>query len=250
MSPESTVDSGKVRAADGVEIAYDHYKSGKRRVVVICHGFYNSKASAPLVALKDSLARDFDVFMFDLRGHGKSGGSFTMTAKESADMRAVLAFLKGKYDKIGVVAFSLGAAISINTIAATGGVDSLVCVSPVAAVRKIDYVLRELDLRRDLVYTLFTKEGWQGRGVRIGPFWLKKEIPAEEVKKIRIPILYIHGTRDWVIKPWHSQLLYDNTPGAKQRILVKDGAHAEYLMLYHRAEVVPPVREWFLKTMA
>jgi pimeloyl-ACP methyl ester carboxylesterase len=215
--------SGFLATPDHQKIAYRHYKGEHDKVIVIAHGFYNSKDAALLKQLADSLTDRYDILMFDFRGHGKSSGLYTWTSREGNDLKVALDFLEGKYQKVGIIAFSLGASIAINTLSHGNKVDSLICVSAASDPNKVDYQLWKLNLKGDLAYTLFTVEGWKGRGFRAGPFWLKKEKPINNVAQLDVPILYIHGDKDWVIKPWHSQALYDKTQSQKRWLLSKTG---------------------------
>lgn len=242
--------SGTLLSSDGERIAYDHYRNGHNQAVVIAHGFYNSKDSVLLQEIKNKLLDEYDVFMFDFRGHGRSSGVFYWTSKEEQDLEAGLDYLKGKYDKIGLISFSLGASVSIDVLSRRESVDSFISVSAVSDVDKVDYRLWELDWENDIVYSLFSQEGRKGKGVRPGPFWLKKKKPVEEVKKISIPILYIHGDKDWVIRPWHSQALYAQTVSAKKDlVIIKGGPHAEYLMRGFAQELMGLIRGWFVQTL-
>lgn len=242
--------SGTLLTSDKQKISYHHYKLGRDKVIIISHGFYNSKDSTLLKKLAESLLDDYDVFMFDFRGHGKSSGLFTWTSKEDKDLRAVLNYLEGKYEKRGMIAFSLGGSVGINVLSENEMIDSLVCVSVPSDFKKIDYKFWKLDLEDDLVYTLFTAEGRKGKGLRPGPFWFKKKRPIENVGKIKIPILYIHGEKDWVIKPWHSQALYEKTNSQKKLVIIKNGPHSEYLMKRFSREFIGEVRDWFKDTLS
>ena len=241
--------SGFLVTADNEKISYSHFSGGKDTVIIVCHGFYNSKDCDYLVSLNKELGRNYDVFSFDLRGHGKSSGVFTMTSREENDVTAVLDYLKGKYAKVGMVSFSIGSAIAINILSKRDDVQSLVCISPVSDVSKIDYHFWDLDIANDLIYTLFTAGGKRGRGVRMGPFWLRKERPSEAVKKLTIPILYVHGSKDWVIRPHHSRRLYANTKGKKEFVYIENGTHAEYLLKDHYDEMVGLIKDWFVQTI-
>lgn len=241
--------AGSLITADKEKIAYCHYRNNHKNVVVIAHGFYNSKDSVSLQSLGNYLLDKYDVFIFDFRGHGESSGTFNWTAKEDEDLKAVLGYLRDKYEKIGLIAFSLGASISINVLAKEPLANSLICVSGCSDFDKIDYKLWELDWENDIVYTLLTKEGRKGKGVIPGPFWLDKKKPIESVKKITIPIFYIHGDKDWVIKPWHSQSLYEATTSKKKIEIIKGGQHAEYLMRKFPKKIVKLVKDWFGETL-
>lgn len=241
--------SGTLLTSDKHKISYYHYRNGKESLIIVVHGFYNSKDAVLLQQLAKYLESEYDVFMFDFRGHGKSSGLFSWMSREERDFEAALGYLKGKYKKIGIIAFSLGGSICINTLAKRDGVDSLVCVSVPCEFRKIDYWVWALDWGEDVVYTLFTAEGRKGKGIRPGPFWLKKERPIQTVTKITIPILYIHGEKDWVIKPWHSQALFEKTRSKKKLVIIKNGPHAEYLLKDFSEAFVKEVKDWFKLTL-
>ena len=240
--------SGILSTADGQQVHYDHYQNGFDKVVIIAHGFFNSKDAVLLKELAAELSTDYDVIVFDFRGHGKSSGLFYWTAKEPQDLEAVLDYAKDKYKEVGLIGFSLGAAISLITAALTDKVDSLVSVSAPLDFAKIEYHFWELDPYFDIFYNVVGK-GRIGKSIRPGPFWVKKERPIDIVGKIKIPVFYIHGQRDWLIKPWHSEELYKNTQSHKKLEIIENGPHAEYLILTHKEKTVRLIRDWFKQTL-
>lgn len=241
--------SNMLVTADKHKIAFSYFNGGHDKAIIIVHGFYNSKDAVVLQRLAQHLTQQYDVFMFDFRGHGKSSGLFTWTSKEGQDLNAALDFLNGRYKKIGIIAFSVGGSIAINVLSRKQRADSFVCVSAPSAMSKIDYQWWWLSWNDDFVYTLLTKEGRKGKGVRPGPFWLAKEKPIDNVEKLTIPILYIHGERDWVVKPWHSQALFDKTTSKKRLVFVKDGLHAEYLIRGFPEKFFTEIDQWFQQTL-
>lgn len=234
---------------DKEKIAYYHYKSGHKNAVVIAHGFYDSKDSAVLQKLKERLIKKYDVFMLDFRGHGKSTGIFTWTTKESLDLIAVLTYVNKYYPRVGLIGFSLGGSISINVLSEYTLADSLVCVAAPLDIKKLDFKIWELEKDNEIIYSLFTKEGREGKGVRPGPFWLKKIKPVKSVKSIRVPVMYIHGGKDWLVKPWQSEVLYKKTKTFKKLIMIPDAPHAEYILLKYEDQFVSSVEDWFKQTV-
>lgn len=233
---------------DNQKVSYRHYDNGRKRVIVIAHGFFNSKESILLNYLKDSLIDEYDVVMFDFRGHGKSSGLFSWMAKEELDLEAVLTYVKKRYERIGLIAFSLGASIGINFLSANDIVDSFIAISAPCEFEKIDYCFWKLDLENDILYNL--GEGKVGKGVRPGPFWLKKAKPIDSVSRIKCPVLYIHGNKDWVVGCRHSEKLYTNTRSQKELKIIRGGSHAEYLLRRgSQEEVLGLIKEWFKKSI-
>ncbi len=244
----SKIISHRLKTTDGQVISCDHYQNGHDKVVIIAHGFFNSKSAHLLKELGQALGDEYDVIIMDFRGHGKSEGLFYWTSKEFLDLQAVLEYSGKHYQKIGVIGFSLGAATSIITAAKSEAITSLIAVSAPTEFRKIEYHFWDLDVENELIYGLVGKGGI-GKGVRPGPFWLKKDRPIDCAQKIKCPVLYIHGDKDWLIKPRHSQKLYDKTQSEKHLAIIKNGPHAEYLIRKNKVETVTLVKDWFGKTL-
>jgi len=241
--------SGTLTTVDHQKISFQHFKNGCQAVIIIAHGYYNSKQALILQQLANALGEKYDIFMFDFRGHGKSSGVFTWTSREGNDLRAVLDFIAPQYPRKGLIAFSMGASISINVLANDKRVDSFICVSAPSDISRIDNCIWSLDWKGDVEYTLLNRQGRVGKGVRPGPFWLPKERPIDNISKIIIPVMFIHGSRDWVIKLWHSEALYQKAGGMKKLVIMKNGPHAEYLMRDYSGQFISEVQNWFLDTL-
>jgi len=240
--------SGFLITTDQHRIHYDHFKSGHQKVIIIAHGFFNSKQAVLLKKLGDALLDEFDVILFDFRGHGQSKGFFYWTAKEYLDLICIVEFAAKSYKSIGLIGFSLGAATSIIAAAKSSLINSIIAISAPTEFGKIDFHFWKLDIKNDIFYNLFG-EGNKGKSVRPGPFWYKKEKPLDAVKKTNIPIFFIHGDADWVIRYWHSQKLFDQTSALKRLNIIKNGPHAEYLFIEHQDEMMRLIRDWFFDTL-
>jgi pimeloyl-ACP methyl ester carboxylesterase len=165
------------------------------------------------------------------------------------DLLAVIEECQKQYRKTGLIGFSLGAATSIITCSKTEHIDSLIVVSAPSEFEKIEFRFWELDFDLDVGYSLF-QEGRIGKGVRPGPFWLPKLKPKDIVQQLKLPVYYIHGTSDWLIKPWHSEDLFKRTGSEIKKIdIMKDWPHAEYMMKTNRQIFVSKIKEWFLETL-
>jgi 1,2-diacylglycerol 3-alpha-glucosyltransferase len=218
-----------VMTEDNKRIAFRHIKGGFPKVVIIAHGFYNNKDTLLFKKMTDAFSKEYDVIVFDFRGHGKSSDVFTWTALEQNDLRAIIAYAKeNHYAKIGVIGFSLGAAIALIEASGHQGIDSVIAVSAPADLGSINYHFWENEMWQDLKLNLGVKG--LGKGVRPGSPALRKVRPRDVVDKISpTPVLFLHGEKDWLVKLSHSQRLFVKAKEPKALTIIKDGGHAERL---------------------
>jgi pimeloyl-ACP methyl ester carboxylesterase len=233
---------------DDVRIALDHYETGHKNALIVVHGFYNSKNSVLIRQMSEALCDACDVLTLDLRGHGHSGGRFTFTAKEHLDILAVLDFAKLKYQRIGILGLSLGAAAGIVATAKYKGIHTLVCVSPPIQFNKIEFNIFRMGVAENIIYNLF-QEGRIGKGCRPGHLWHKRINPIDVIDRIDSPVFFIAGAKDWLIYPWHAKTLYAALKGKKELYVFPEGTHAEYIYRRFPNEFIALIKGWLKETL-
>jgi pimeloyl-ACP methyl ester carboxylesterase len=243
---------GLLHTEDKVSIAYEHDLRGYRHLVIVCPGFFNSMQNRWMKVARQLLGQKYDTLIFDFRGHGKSSGKFSWLARERFDLEAVLQYaMQHDYASIGILAFSLGAAVSLNTISHNESVKSMILISTPISFWDINYHFWEPEMFSDLRENF--ECGWEGKGARTGNMFLRKPRPLTQIKHIKdISMMFIHGTKDWIIKDYHSRKLYDAYHAAENKkkiVLIKDGLHAERLIQYHREKMNDLILSWFNKTL-
>jgi pimeloyl-ACP methyl ester carboxylesterase len=175
----------------------------------------------------EAFSKEYDVIMFDFRGHGKSNSVFTWTTHEQKDLRAIISYAKeNNYAKIGVIGFSFGAAVALIEAGCQKNMDSVIAVSCPADLGRINFHFWEKDMWQDLILNFGIKG--RGKGIRPGNPSLGKIRPIDIVDKISpTPILFLHGEKDWLVKPSHSQRLFERAKDPKTLTIIKEGGHAE-----------------------
>lgn len=239
---------GTLCTDDNITIAYKHYKKGFESVIIICPGFYNSKENRWMRKTVDLILPQHDVIIFDFRGHGKSGGKYSWSAKEHLDINAVLDYTKLQgYKHVGILAFSLGAASSINTASRRNNVDSMILISSPSSFEDINFHFWEPGMLADLKDNIDSK--WEGKGARTTNIFIPKQKPINTITSIKhTPMLFIHGDKDWVIKEYHSKKLYDAAPAYKRIEIIEDGFHAERLIQFYPDRMSKLILNWFQET--
>lgn len=227
---------------DNTRIAINHYNAGRDSVVIIAHGWYMCKDSKIFKEMSEDFFKSHNVITMDFRGHGKSSGFYTFTAKEPEDLKTVVNYAKQRYSKIGLIGFSLGAAISIIHTAKYNDIDSLIAVSAPVSFDKIESRFFE----REAVIPTFEKfELFRSLSIRPGNILLNKVNPVDAVTDIvSAPVLFISGGKDPTIYPWHSQELYNKSCEKKSLSIFEDDFHAEDLYINSRERFMSECNSW------
>jgi pimeloyl-ACP methyl ester carboxylesterase len=231
-----------------IQIAINHYHSPKRdSVIIICPGCFICKDAKPFLNMANDFFSHFDVITMNFRGHGKSSGLFTFTAKEHEDLSAVVKYAKEKYSKIGLIGFSLGAATAIIYTATHKDIQSLIAVSAPSDFDKIENHF----LKKEAIIPFFEKfELGKTPAIRPGNILQKKPKPIDLIHKISpIPVLFITGSNDPIISPWHTDELYKKAHEPKAILKFQDGIHAEELYLKSRNKFLKECITWFENTI-
>jgi pimeloyl-ACP methyl ester carboxylesterase len=214
-------DALELRTADDVTIAATHLRRGHGQLVIICHGFAANQQATGIVWLAEQLLGQYDVLTFDWRGYGRSGGLASFGGAEALDLAAVLAAGRDMgYQRVAMVAESMGGLITLATIGAETGSegfplpDAIVTVSAPA-----DYALTA-GLRPQLVRYV-APVSWLRPvapliGFRLGEVQLPR--PLDVVERITTPLLLAHGDSDNTVPVRNAELLAERNPAAELRI--------------------------------
>jgi pimeloyl-ACP methyl ester carboxylesterase len=234
----------------GIRISVDVYGRGRGgRAAIICPGFFQSKDTATFrrmcVALASSSPSELDIVAMDFRGHGRSSGFFTFSAREGADLEAVVEWARREYDQLGVIGFSLGGAVAINTLARhPTAARSLVAVSAPSSFGEIEFKFSTAEAIRT---------GWRGlergAGCRPGYPLLPKVAPVESVLKCGMPKLFVHGTNDPIVGAQHSYRLFAAAPEPRRLEIFEGGGHAEDLFRQEPERFIRLVGSWLEDTL-
>ncbi len=234
---------------DGQSIALAHYRKGFSNAIIIAHGFYNNKDTVLFRQIAERISEYYDVITFDFRGHGKSSGLFSWTSREPMDLKAVVSYVKKEgYQKIGVMGFSLGASIALIEASRNQDINSLITVSAPYDFWKINYHFWEPDMLEDLKLNM-GKKG-KGKGMRPSSPFFKKVSPIDIVDKIcSRPVLFIHGEKDWLIKPAHSKRLFEKASEPKVLKIFEGAGHAERIFDCFPDQFIAICADWFKETL-
>lgn len=239
LAPEDTL------TTDGCTLRTRRWSApDPRAVVVLVHGFAASAVQPSLVRQAEALAEEgLEVFSYDSRGHGRSGGLCTLGDAEEHDVAAAVDMVRSLGLPVVLVGASMGAIAVLRYAAAgDGAVVGVVSVSSPAAWRAplTPQGILTMGLTRTRLGRLIADRYMK---VRLSPAWTAPTPPRDLVALMDVPVAVVHGEADRFIKPSEAVEIYRNCREPRRLDLVPSMGHA-----YEEAGVpaITAAVEWVL----
>lgn len=192
-------------ASDGTSLnGWFFRRPGSRAVLVFLHGNAGN-ISHRLATVHQLLRAPADVFLFDYRGYGLSGGKAKgegLLLDAAAALDEARARAAGK--RIVLLGESIGGSMGL-VLAAREQVDGVVTLGAFTSTRGV---------ARDI--PLF---------MPFAPLVPNRFDALGALPSVRAPLLLIHGTEDEVVPFSHGERLYAAAPGPKESFWVQGGMH-------------------------
>ena len=205
--------------------------------IIFVHGFESNRAGSEAIALAARLRETgFNSLLFDLRGHGTSGnGQVSGGYFEQYDLLGAYDYLVEQGvapDTIGVIGFSMGAAIAALAVSEEPSIRALVLDSPFAEISDLisQEVARKTPLPEWLV-PLFTP-GTKLAARVVYRIKLGEIAPVRAVRLIDYPIAIIHGQDDTRIPLDHGVRVHTASHIDSELWLVPDSEHVDAFLNY------------------
>ncbi len=207
----------------------------KNTAIILYHGFTGSSSGGFLPQLAGELSERYLVCRFDFRGQGISGGDFynSSITRELEDSDHVVKFIRQEYSPRNIVllAHSFGAAIAI-LYAAENDVQGLISVSGEGNLKKaIGYEftkkqMKDFEERGETLVVNLSKEPRMKDllGIQFLDD-MRKYSTIEAAKKIKCPVLFIHGKRDGIIPCVATEEMFEVIKSPKEVRYIEDANH-------------------------
>ncbi len=188
------------RTSDGVTLRGWYLPtSERRRLIVLVHGMWSSWLEMAALG-RDLHHGDYDVLLFDLRGHGQSDPSrLSLGRRERADIRAVMSWARAEgftQDRIGWLGYSMGASTLLLEAAQNPDIQVVVMDSPYGNLPEL--LKKQLSKHSHL-------PGWFNPGILTAARWVYG-VRTDDLVPIQAarswghrPLLLIHGESDSIV---------------------------------------------------
>ena len=225
---QTKAESWGVSAEDGVPLLGRAFVQPGHRWVILVHGYMctgRDMMDYSGMYLKES----FSLLVPDQRAHGKSGGKYTgMGWLERRDMVCWIGEIlrRDPLAEIVLHGVSMGAA----TVMMTAG--EALPENVKAVVEDCGYASVER-IFRDELKTIFHLPAFpllhQASVVAklVAKYDFREASSLEQLKKTKLPVLFIHGSMDAFVKPYMQDLCYEAAAGEKEYLRVEDASHTQ-----------------------
>ncbi|MFD3447864.1 alpha/beta hydrolase [Microbacteriaceae bacterium 4G12] len=221
--------------------------ANSKKFMVFCHGVTVNK----LNSIKYSnlfLKRNFNVFIYDHRRHGQSGGKTTSFGYyEKHDLQTIVHWLKERFGSdivLGIHGESMGAATLLQYAGhLEDGADFYIADCPFS------------DFYEQLTYRLkeeFKLPAWPllplaNAVLKLRDGYTVQDVsPIQCIKHIKNPVLFIHSKDDDYILSKMTEEMYEQKEGPKELFIAEKGRHA--LSYAENKEMYEKVIDHFLET--
>jgi fermentation-respiration switch protein FrsA (DUF1100 family) len=219
-----------------------------QRCIVLVQGQEHHRNSPGIRALqlgRDLVGHGFSVLLFDFRGRGESGGKRDSGGdREQWDVLGAVDYVTSRgipVERIGLLGFSLGAAVAILVAVKEPRIPAIGCDSTFLG--SLPY------LKRVPFYWFYLPSWFVFPIVLAGRLFFgadfSKVRPIKAVAKIAQPIFFIHGERDHVIPFQETQELYRLSNNQEDRLWIVPGVGHVTAYARHPQEYSAKVASFF-----
>ena len=196
--------------------------------VILVHGYTNKGIEMGRIA-KKFYDRKYNILILDLRGHGKSEGTYIgMGWHDRLDIIDWIEYLNEKYSNPDIILFgiSMGAASVMMTV----GEDIPDNVK--LAIEDCGYT-SVWDEFESKLKTLFKLPSFPILNVANmicnirAKYDIKEASSINQIKKSKTPILFIHGSEDKFVPFWMQEKLYNAATCKKEKLVIEGAKHGK-----------------------
>jgi fermentation-respiration switch protein FrsA (DUF1100 family) len=195
-----------LHTSDGERINALFYQNKKKEVILYFHGNAGDLSNWQYIA-EDFTNIGYNFLIIDYRGYGKSSGTITEKGLYE-DAETAFQFLlneKGfRTDEIIIYGRSIGTGVAVE-LASRHAVRGLILEAPYTSLKKLANEKMPF-----LLPSLFLRFHFDNIG---------------KINAVKSPVLFIHGARDTLIPPSHTNKLCEHFNGRQKKVIIQNGSH-------------------------
>ena len=199
---------------------------GTGRYVIVCHGHTSSRYGA-VKYINCYVKLGFSCICYDARTHGENKpDKCTLGFVESEDLKHVIDDTRARYKDLKILGLqgeSMGSSTSIHVLRFNPKIDFIVSDCCFLGTYNVIYDgYKNIHMQALVPFVRIA-------GKLIYKIDIKETNALKYLKDNHVPILFIHGSGDTLVKPYHAQTLYDEAKKGSaytELIYVEGAGHA------------------------
>jgi pimeloyl-ACP methyl ester carboxylesterase len=249
-----TYDKVSFQTSDGLTLKgwFLPSPNGDERTLLMCHGWGDNKGELLVETHFLNSVCGFNLFYFDNRSHGESGGNITtLGCLEVLDFQAAMNYLRQhrpqNLKRLGVFGLSMGAAVAAMAVPAHPEIKAVVMESPFTDYRQVVRRWAWSNLRVPY-FPVMMIVLWLLR-LRVGREDVDSYSPIRFISRVAPrPVLFIGGAQDRLMPPKDVLALFAAAQSPKELWMIPEASHCKC------RDVAGPeydrrLGEFFLKTL-
>jgi len=238
-----------IKTFDGLTLRGRFYLfSEDAPIEIMMHGYQGNFERDLNGGIFRALNIGHSVLVYDHRGSGFSdGNTLTFGINESRDCRRWIDYVLTNINpnaKIILSGVSMGAATAMITSGYDDLPDNVVGVVAdcgyTSAKEIIKKVMRDMKLPHDLLYPFVKLGAWL-----FGGFDLEEFSPLEQVKKSKIPTIFVHGDIDGYVPMEMSKKNFEACSAERKKLVIIEGADHGLAYVVAGEEYLDMLRDFF-----
>ena len=219
------------RSEDGLRLHAAYFPNHDSKKVAICLHGYTSQGTNDYGSLSYYyLNHGFRMLLIDERAHGESEGTYIgFGCLDRHDAKAWIEYILSRVGtdcQILLQGISMGAATVLMTTGLALPPQVKAAVSDCAFTSAKDVFTHVLHSMYHLPAFPMIQIADKLNKKKAG-YGLDDCNAAREVRKAKVPFLFIHGEKDIFVPCWMCEEIYKNCAAPKTKLIVKDAGHAE-----------------------
>lgn len=227
-----------IQSNDGLKLHAYEFNQDSNIWVIVVHG-YSSEGREMYGTTKSFYNMGYNVLTIDLRGHGLSEGDYIAMGWD--DRLDIIQWAKGIVEdnsdsKIILYGVSMGAVAVMNTVGEELPSNISLVIEDSGYTSTWDILSYQLKSTLNLSPRPFLDFTNIITKIKAG-YSLHDGGPIEQVKKSKIPILFIHGSDDTFVPSYMVEQLYNQALCPKDKLIIEGAGH-------NQSKKVSPKKYW------
>ena len=200
------------------------------KFIIIVHPYRGSHLDL-LFESYDFYKLGFNILLLDVRAHGNSDGEYiTLGYKEGKDLGDWINYIVKRYpnSEIATYGMSMGASIVLSSCGETMSDNYKLCIAdcPFDSVDGVLYNIGRylMGIPYPLLAFILSSVNIFSNIINGSSIYFSI---SDSLIKSKVPILFIHGDRDYLVPSYFSKHMYNNYKNEKDILIVKNAGHCE-----------------------